>query len=78
MSIDLKLTSSDFEQPNESTELEVYQEYCLRELPRVVRASIEEIVYRETQRLEDRLINELDDIIRTAHQQGLCYLQVCI
>lgn len=47
---------SDFEQPNDSTELEEYEEYCRRELPRVVRATVEEIVYSETQPLADRLI----------------------
>ncbi len=72
LSIYLLLTNyshSDFEQPNDSTELEEYEEYCRRELPRIVRATVEEIVNRETQPMEDRLINQIESIIRNAQNQ---------
>jgi hypothetical protein len=69
---------SDFEQPNDSTELEEYEEYCRQELPRVVRAMVEEIVNRETQPMEDRLISQLEGIIRNAqHQVYASYKSTC-
>lgn len=65
------LTSStlDFEQANDSTELEEYEEYCRRELPRVVRAAIEGIVSHETYPLEERIISQLESILRNAQHQ---------
>ena len=48
----------------DSRELGDYEEYCRRELPRRVRAALEEIVHNESQPMEDSIRNQLLDIIR--------------
>lgn len=59
----------DFEQPSDVTELEDYEEYCRRELPRIVLATVEDIVNRGTEPLEDQLMRQLEQIIRHAQDQ---------
>ncbi|TVY28038.1 Resistance to glucose repression protein [Lachnellula hyalina] len=48
----------------DSRELANYEEYIRRELPRLVRSNIEEVVHRETQPLEASLIGSLVGIIQ--------------
>ncbi|TVY20619.1 Uncharacterized protein LARI1_G001289 [Lachnellula arida] len=48
----------------DSRELADYEEYIRRELPRLVRSNIEEVVHRETQPLEAALIGSLVGIIQ--------------
>ncbi|TVY48990.1 Resistance to glucose repression protein [Lachnellula occidentalis] len=48
----------------DSRELANYEEYIRRELPRLVRSNIEEVVHRETQPLEAALIGSLVGIIQ--------------
>ncbi len=55
--------SADFEPPNTSVEPSDYEDYCRRELPRVFRASLEELVHNDTQFIEDRLRSRLERMI---------------
>ncbi|KAG4436548.1 hypothetical protein IFR05_007986 [Cadophora sp. M221] len=48
----------------DSRELADYEEYCRRELPRRVRAALEEIVNTESQPMEESIRNQLMSIIR--------------
>lgn len=52
-----------------SQELADYEEYCRRELPRVFRASLEEVVNNSTQPLEEQLRSQLMDLIRDAQDR---------
>ncbi|KAH7410552.1 hypothetical protein BKA64DRAFT_357404 [Cadophora sp. MPI-SDFR-AT-0126] len=63
------IKSLDFEILDDSSELEEYSEYCRRELPLVVRAAIEEIARSEVEPLEERLMGQLDNIIRRAQDR---------
>lgn len=65
------ICASDFEEVQEdimlspdSRELGDYEEYCRRELPRRVRAALEEIVHNESQPIEESIRNQLMNIIR--------------
>jgi hypothetical protein len=59
----------DIIQTPDSQELADYEQYCRRELPRVFRASLEEIVNNNTQPLEEQLRSQLMDLIRDAQDQ---------
>jgi hypothetical protein len=48
----------------DSRELEDYEEYCRRELPRTFRAALEETVHNELQPMEESIRNQLMNIIR--------------
>lgn len=56
-------------QSPDSQELADYEEYCRRELPRVFRASLEEVVNNNTQPLEEQLRSQLMDLIRDAQDR---------
>jgi hypothetical protein len=53
----------------DSRELADYEEYCRRELPRLFRASLEEVVNNNTQPLEEQLRSQLTELIRDAQDQ---------
>jgi hypothetical protein len=62
---------SDFEAVQEETvlspdsrELEDYEEYCRRELPRTFRAALEETVHNQLQPMEESIRNQLMNLIR--------------
>jgi hypothetical protein len=59
----------DVIQSPDSQELTDYEEYCRRELPRVFRASLEEVVTNSTQPLEEQLRSQLMDLIRDAQDR---------
>ena len=65
----LTASTLDFEPPDDRSELEEYSDYCRRELPRVVRAAIEEVEKNETQPLEEQLMGQLDHIVQIAHDR---------
>lgn len=72
MSYNLSLANKThpyFEQSSDKTELEEYEEYCRQELPLVVQVTVEEIVNRETQPIEERLIGQLESITRSAQDR---------
>jgi len=56
-------------QSPDSQELADYEEYCRRELPRIFRASLEEVVNNSTQPLEEQLRSQLMDLIRDAQDR---------
>lgn len=67
----LLIYASDFEEVQEdiilspdSRQLAYYEDYCRRELPRTVRAALEEIVHNESQPIEESIRNQLINIIR--------------
>ena len=59
----------DVIQSPDSRELADYEEYCRRELPRVFRTSLEEVVNNNTQPLEEQLRSQLMDLIRDAQDR---------
>ena len=56
-------------QSPDSQELAAYEEYCRKELPRVFRASLEEVVNNNTQPLEEQLRSQLMNLIRDAQDR---------
>jgi hypothetical protein len=58
-----------FEPPNDTRELSDYEEYCRRELPRVFRAELENVLQDEAQLIENRLNSQLESMIRDCQER---------
>jgi hypothetical protein len=61
---DFEAVQEDIVLSPDSRELEDYEEYCRRELPRTFRAALEETVHNELQPMEESIRNQLMNIIR--------------
>jgi hypothetical protein len=63
-SVDFEPVQQETAMSTDSRDLAHYEEYCRRELPRLFRANIEEILCREMQQIAEPLLQNLDNIFR--------------
>lgn len=77
MNLDFEEIQEDVIQSPDSQQLAEYEEYCRRELPRIFRASLEEVVNNNTQPLEEQLRSQLIDLIRDAQDRVFSSYKSC-